>query len=147
MTGSGNKGERDGLERLREHARDCAECKESSLPLEVIALALSAEESLVSTDGVSRRVMSEAMPLLALRARRAYRTRLVRSMLLTLSPLPLIAWFDAYMLREAYSVLSGWLPAPVVAWMLVGYAAMLLLLCALTYAALPLLMTHPRVET
>ena len=145
MSGGTNKGERLGLDRLREHARDCAECGQAPLPLEAISRSLT-DEPVLSPAALSRRVMGAAMPLLTVRARRVYRARLVRSLLLALSPLPVIALFDAYMLREAYTALSGWLPGPVVAWVLLGYAATLLLLCALTYAALPVLLTHPRFQ-
>jgi hypothetical protein len=145
MSGRAESTERSGLDRLREHARDCSECTQAPLPLDAISRTLAADEPVLPAPAFSHRVMIAAKPLLSVRARRAYRTQLLRSLLLTLSPLPVIALFDAYMLREAYRALSGWLPAPVVAWVLVGYTAMLLLLCALTYAALPLLITPPRI--
>jgi len=143
MNGAETKSSPAGVERLREHARDCAECNEAPLPLNILSAALDRDEAPQAVLTLSRRVLEAATPLLALHAKRAYRKRLALSLVLTLGPLPVVAVFDVYMLREAYGVLSGWLPAPLAAWILVGYATMLLLLCALTYAALPLYIARP----
>lgn len=143
MSGAETKSSPAGVARLREHARDCAECDAAPLPLSIVSSALDRDEAPRVVVTLSRRVLEAATPLLTLHAKRAYRKRLAQSLVLTLGPLPVIAVFDVYMLREAYGVLSGWLPAPLVAWILVGYATMLLLLCALTYAALPLFIARP----
>jgi hypothetical protein len=144
MRNDRDKGAQTGVECLRAHARECEACAAEPPALEAIAAAL--DQGVAQSRGggtVAPAVLAAAAPLLAVYAKRAYRKRLVRSYLLTLGPLPLVVAFDAYMLGEAYDVLSRWLPAPMVAWMLVAYAGVLLLLCALTYAALPLLLAPP----
>jgi hypothetical protein len=147
MNSNERQSREDGYARLRAHADDCTECETAPLRLDAMAAALESTAPPTVSPLLATRVLATAVPLLELYAQRSYRKRLARSLLLTLGPLPVVAAFDAYMLREAYAILSGWLPAPVVAWILVGYAAMLLLLCALTYAALPVLLAQANQPT
>lgn len=146
MSGAPERDEHGGVARLRAHESACVECRASPVNIESAAAAFDDGQVPLEPRALSRRVMAAAAPLLASHARRAYRRRLVRSLLLTLAPLPAVVAFDAYFLREAYRVLSAWMPGPVVAWVLAGYAMTLLLLCALTYAALPLLFGRARTE-
>jgi hypothetical protein len=135
-----------GLERLRRHAEQCDECRVAPLPLAELSALLSAPVPVRTEVPASRRVLVAAAPLLAAYAARAYRRHLVSGMVLSLVPLPVVVFFNVYLLREAYALLAGWLPSGIVAWMVVGYGAMLLLLCALTYAALPVLIARARVQ-
>lgn len=133
---------REALERLR---ADAAECRTPSAKLDVLAASLSAPpRAAADVAAMSRRVLLAAAPALAANAHRAYRRQLARDLLLSLSPLPVVVFFNMYLLREAHALLSSWLPDGIFAWIVVGYGSMLLLLCALTYAALPVLIARAR---
>jgi hypothetical protein len=62
--------------------------------------------------------------------------------LLALLPLPLILAYDAYVLRAAYELLRMLLPSGVALYVLATYTAVVSLLFALTYAAIPVLLAQ-----
>jgi hypothetical protein len=129
---------------LRAHAEQCDDCATQPLPLDGLARVLTEERAVVTPPSLSRRVMVAAVPLLAANAAYAYRKRLIAGVALAVAPFPLLVFFNLYLLREAYELLSQWLPIAFVAWLVIGYAAALLLICALTYASLPLLIARAR---
>ena len=133
------------LATLRAHAEECEECSARPLPLERLSSVLAQPTTPASfAPTLSSRVLNAAAPLLAANAAYAYRRRLVTGAALSLAPFPLLVFFNLYLLREAYALLSSWLPSGIAAWVVVGYAAMLLLICALTYASVPLLIARAR---
>ena len=137
----------EGRRRLERHAAECEECVRRPLPLDELDGLLSRSAVTTGVSAMSSRVLDAAAPLLADLRERTYRRRLVASLLLSLAPLPAVAFFSVYMLSEAYSLLVAWLPGPFVAGLLVAYGAMLLLLCSLTYAALPLMLARDEPAT
>jgi hypothetical protein len=129
--------------RVRAHAEECEQCASQPLALETLsALFARTSEPSEARASLSDRVLAAATPLLAANAAGVYRRRLVSGIALSLAPFPLLVFFNLYLLREAYGLLSTWLPAGLAAWFIVGYAAMLLLVCALIYASLPLLIVR-----
>ena len=135
---------RDMTTALRAHAEQCDECSAQPLPLDGLARVLGEQHAVVVPSSLSQRVMAAAVPLLAVNAANAYRKRLIAGVALSVAPFPLLVFFNLYLLREAYELLSHWLPVAFVAWLVIGYAAALLLICALTYASLPLLIARAR---
>jgi hypothetical protein len=142
MSSADDIAHRAALERLRS---DAAECGTAVAASDAVAASLRMPAGPVpEIAALSQRVLRAAAPLLAAHAKRAYRRQLARDLLLSLSPLPVVVFFNMYLLREAHALLSSWLPDGIIAWLVVGYGSMLLLLCALTYAALPLLIARAR---
>ncbi len=124
---------------LRQHARECDDCRAAPLPLENIAAALS-EESRLDLEALSFQVMVRLRPELERRAAAASRRRLLIALLLSLLPLPLVVAFDAAFLAVVYEVAQALVPGGVAAYAVLSYGAFLLLLFASTYAAVPVLM-------
>jgi hypothetical protein len=133
--------------RLRAHVHECERCATEPVAVEPLAAVLvRSGEPPVALSALSLRVLAAAAPLLAANAAHAYRRRLLSSVGLSLAPFPLLVFFNLYLLREAYTLLSSWLPVGFVVWLIVGYAAMLLLVCALVYASIPLLIARARLN-
>ena len=65
--------------------------------------------------------------------------RLLRALTAALVPLPIILVLDAVIIRGAYRLLAGLLPAAVSLYVVANYAALLALLLALAYGAVPIL--------
>jgi len=129
---------------LRAHAEQCDDCATQPLPLDGLARVLGTEQPIAAPPALSLRVLAAARPLLAVNAANAYRRRLIAGVALSIAPLPLLVFFNLYLLRAAYELLIEWLPVAFVAWVVIGYAAALLLICALVYASLPLLIARAR---
>jgi hypothetical protein len=93
---------------------------------------------------LSLRVLAAGSAVARVNAANAYRRRLIAGVALSIAPFPLLVFFNLYLLRAAYELLIEWLPVAFVAWVVIGYAAALLLICALTYASLPVLIARAR---
>jgi hypothetical protein len=93
----------------------------------------------VPPPGLAGRVLRAAAPLLARNARRATWPAVARALAAALVPLPLIAFFDWQIVRTAHAVLSRVLPDALSFYLVFNYTATLVLLLALTYAAVPIL--------
>jgi len=130
--------------RVRAHARECEECAVQPVVLDRVGALFARMPEPPPAPSLSGRVLAAAVPLLAANAAAAYRRRLVSGVALSLAPFPLLVFFNLYLLREAYALLASWLPVEFAVWLVVGYAAMLLLICALTYASLPVLIARAR---
>jgi hypothetical protein len=89
--------------------------------------------------GLAARVLRAAAPLLALNARRAAWPALARAVVTALLPLPLILFVDWHIVRAAHTFLRTVLPEALSFYLVFNYAATLVLLLALTYAAVPIL--------
>ena len=105
-------------------------------------MLLSAANVIVEPATLSARALPRLRRELRLMRPVAYRA-VVSRLLRALLPLPAVAAFDAYVLRLAYSYGAILLPGAVVAYWVWSYAAVLVLLFALTYAAIPLSAVGP----
>jgi hypothetical protein len=121
-----------------EHVRSCARCAAEAETASALRRHLAAAPPLLSS-GLSARVLAVAAPVLAANARRAARRRLVRAIAAALVPLPLIVALDAVVLRGAYRLLAGLLSPALSLYVVVNYGALLALLLALAYGAVPVL--------
>lgn len=132
----------DHLAQLTAHSAECAECKNTPLPLDRIAAALEAAVPAIDAAALSRHTFAQLQPELQRRALAVGWRRMAIGVLLSLLPLPLVLAYNAYLLHVAYDLLSSLLPAAIAAYLVLSYGAFLLLLFATTYAAIPLLMAH-----
>ena len=132
----------DGRDRLAAHAADCEACHASPLPLEQLAVRLNASPVHIDATALSRRVLLQLQPELEHLALAASWPRMLRGLLLSLLPLPLVVAVDAYFLSLVYGLVSALVPAALAAYLVLSYGAVLVLLFAMTYAAIPLLVMH-----
>jgi len=129
----------EGRQRLAAHATNCDACRNEPLPLDRLAARLNASRVDIDSTNLSRRALARLQPELERRALAAAWPRMLRGLLLSLLPLPLVVAFDAYFLNIVYGLVSALLPATLAAYLVVSYGALLVLLFALTYSAIPLL--------
>jgi len=85
------------------------------------------------------RVLAAAAPLLAVHARRVRWRTWLRPFAAALVPLPFVLAFDVTVLRWLHDVLGTLLPAALTTYLVTQYAIVLVLILALTYAAVPVL--------
>ena len=121
------------------HLAGCARCRMERADVERVRGVLAAAPEPVPPPGLAARVLRAAAPLLARNARRATWPAVARALVAALLPLPLIAFFDWQIVRTAHAVLSRVLPDALSFYLVFNYAATLVLLLALTYAAVPIL--------
>src|SRR5262245_56337710 len=134
-----NERESSGPLRLQAHVDECLECRDQPPPIERIATALNRGEAPIDVLTVSARTLARLQPELARLATRAFWRRVAAVLLPALAPLPLVLAYDAYVLRLVYGLVSSLLPEAVAAYLVLSYAALLVLIFAATYAAIPLL--------
>ena len=91
---------------------------------------------------MAQRTLLRVQPEMARLASAAFWRGVVRGVVLALLPLPLVLAYDAYVLRLAYELISALLPSAIALYLVASYAAFVLLLCAATYAAIPLLVAR-----
>jgi hypothetical protein len=132
----------EGTARLAAHAAECDACREQPLPIEPIAALLIAVPVDVDVASLSQRVLVRLQPELARQMLTAAWRRAFVAIALALPPLPIVLAYDAYWLRVAYDFVSTLLPTTIAAYLVLSYAASLLLLFALTYAAIPILVVR-----
>ncbi len=133
-------GEARAADPLTAHARQCDECRASSPPIERIVSALAADVVDIDPHALSQLAMARLSSELARRAAATFRRRVAEVVLVSLLPLPLVLVYNAYVLGAAYNLALTLLPAGLAAYMVLTYGALLLLLFAMTYAAIPLLL-------
>jgi len=128
------------------HMEACELCATWPLPIEPLAAVLHA--STIDIDGaqLSRQTLLQLQPELARRAatsRAAEWWRQVAvALLLALLPLPLVLAYDAYLLQLLYAAIQVLVPASLATFVVASYGALLVLLFAGTYAAIPLLLAR-----
>lgn len=137
---SGNT--RQPAEGFAEHARDCPECAATPLPLDRIAMELKDAPIDVDPAALSRRVLLRLEPEIHRRAAMAFRRRVAVGLVLSLIPLAVVLAYDVAVLQFVYQLAKDVLPAAVAAYVVLTYSAFLLLLFALTYAAVPVVLMH-----
>lgn len=136
--------------RLTAHLAECDACRETSPPVDRIASLLDQVTVDLDHTLLSQRVVAQLQPLLQRRALIATWRRVALGVLLSLVPLVAVLAYDAYFLRTAYDLLSTILPAAFAAYLIASYAAFLVLLFSVTYAAIPVLVARgapPRPST
>jgi hypothetical protein len=121
------------------HLVTCASCAAQAAAVRRAADALAAAATPAPPAGLTARVRLAAEPLLARAARRRTRRALAASIAIALVPLPAILLLDAALVRGAYALLSAVLPHALSVYLVSSYAAVLIVLLALTYAAIPIL--------
>lgn len=131
-----------GIDKLQEHATGCDACKEAPLPLSEIAAALDASVSTIDASSLSRRVLAEAQPLLQRVVMRRFWRQVAAVIVVALTPLPFVLAYDAYLLQLLHTAVSTLLPSALATYFVASYAASLLFLFALSYAAIPVLMAR-----
>ncbi len=122
-----------------EHVAGCAACRVAVAALADLAAAFASHSVPAPSARLAERVRAEVRPLLAARRRHAARRALVAAVIAALVPLPLIVLVDAWALHLIYDGLSRLLPERLSFYLVVNYAAVLALLGAVTYGAVPLL--------
>jgi len=128
-----------GRARLEQHARECADCELEPPALDAIDGALAAATAPIDTRSMSARVLGEAGVLLERRAAQVYRKRVAVALAVALLPLPAIYLGGSYVLRAIHGFALYLLPDGLATYLVSGYAAVLMLLVASTYAAIPVL--------
>jgi hypothetical protein len=121
------------------HRESCAACRADGAALASIGAAFAAHRVAGPGPELGARVHAAAAPLLASRRRYAARWSLVVAVAAALVPLPLIVMVDWWALQAIYGGLTRLFPATLSFYLVVNYAAVLALLGALTYGAIPLL--------
>jgi len=121
------------------HLEVCASCRADATLARRLGGALAADVVDEPSPGLSTRTLAAAAPLLAWNARRAAWRRLARAIAAALVPLPFVVALDVWLVATAYHVLHTVLPATVSVFVAGNYAALLALLLALTYGAVPIL--------
>ena len=129
------------------HAEHCDDCRNAQLPAEQIAELLGSDTVSVNAGALSQQTMLRLQPVMERRAAFALWKRVAACVLLALLPLPAVLAYDAYVLRMLFQLVSALLPATVTAYFVFSYAALLVLLFALTYASIPLLLHHDTLAT
>jgi hypothetical protein len=129
------------------HAEHCDDCRSAPLPVIQIAALLDAATVSLDAGALSQRTMLHLQPVMQRRAAFTLWKRVATCVLLALLPLPAVLAYDAYILRMLFQLVSTLLPATVAAYFVFSYAALLVLLFALTYASIPLLLHHDTLAT
>lgn len=121
------------------HLASCEECRAATAVLGRLARTLATDPVTPPSPVLRSRVLAAAGPLLAAKQRHAARHALVAAVAAALLPLPLILMIDIWALGAIYGGLTRLLPPALSFYLVVNYAAVLALLGALTYGAIPLL--------
>jgi hypothetical protein len=133
----------DRQQRLAAHVADCESCVASPPSIQRIAAALDAGADPPQPGLLSARALARLRPELEHLASMAWWRQVAACVLLASLPLPAVVVYDAYVLRALYDLLLAVLPSGVAFYVLASYAAILLLLFALSYAAIPILLARP----
>jgi hypothetical protein len=123
------------------HVERCPECRADAGTAARLARALAGYTVAPPPAGRAERTLSVATPLLARRATRARVPwgTIWRALAVGLLPLPLLIALDTALGRAAHGFLRTVLPDAVSTYLVLSWAALLALLFALAYGAVPLL--------
>ena len=124
------------------HLAACARCASDRGAVRALAGVLAASAVPEPPAVLSARVLGVAAPLLARHARPVLWSALVRALGAALLVLPALVFADVFLVRTAYRLLAAVLPPTLTVYIVFYYAAMLTLLFALTYGAIPILAEH-----
>ena len=121
------------------HVAACDACAAATVTLARVRAAFVADRAPAPSPVLAPRVLAAARPVLAARRRHAARRALAAAVAVALLPLPLIVFVDVWVLQMIYGTLTRFFPATLSFYLVVNYAAVLALLGAVTYGAIPLL--------
>ena len=131
-----------GQRGLAAHVEACDACRADTPPVDRIATLLSAATVSIDAAALSQRTIVRLRPELERCASAALWRRAATQVLLALVPLPAVLAYNVYLFRMAYNALLALLPAAVVVYLVTTEAALLVLLFAATYAAIPILLAR-----
>jgi hypothetical protein len=120
------------------HLAGCDACRAAEAELRALAGGLAADRA-EPPPRLEARVLAAATPLLARNAQREMWRRSLRAVAAALVPLPLVLAVNVLFARALYTWLQGVLPAELSLFVIWNYAALVALLCAAIYGAIPLL--------
>jgi hypothetical protein len=121
------------------HVASCAVCGAETARIDGVTAAFAADRVSPPSPLLAARVLAAARPLLDARRRHAARRAVAAAVAAALIPLPLIVLIDVWALGAIYGWLARVLPPALSLYLVINYAAVLALLGALTYGAIPLL--------
>jgi hypothetical protein len=127
---------------VQEHLLECGACEAERGAVERVDGVLRASMPPVDATAMSQRVLARAVPVLQKNARAAWRRQVAAGLLVATLPLPAVLLFDAYLLRLLYGAIGTLLSTTLAAYVVLTYAAILTLLFALTYAAIPIFLAR-----
>src|SRR5262245_22120310 len=125
---------------LDEHVADCAECQSHTAAIHQVDHLLACSIAVVDADRLTANASFLLRSALEANAADALWRRVIAALTLALAPLPLVLVYDAFLLRAMQSVLASLVPGTVATYVIFSYAALLALLLAGTYAAIPIAM-------
>ncbi len=131
-----------GHRALAAHVEACDACRLDTPAVDLIAARLATVNVPIDAAALSQRTMLRLRPELQRCANAALWRRATIGVLLALLPLPAVLAYNVYLLHMAYDVLLALLPAAVVVYLVASEAALLVLLFAATYAAIPVLLAR-----
>lgn len=126
------------------HVEECGECQSHRDTLARAAALLASSQVPVDAEQLSQRAMFWLQPALDGNAADAMWRRALTALTLAVAPLPLVLVWDSYLLRLGYAVLQSIMPGTFATYVLVSYSALLTLLFAATYAAIPIALGRHR---
>lgn len=127
---------------LAAHVEACDACRVDAPAVDLIAARLATVNVPIDAAVLSQRTMVRLRPELQRCASAALWRRAAIGVLLALLPLPAVLAYNVYLLHVAYGLLLALLPAAVVVYLVASEAALLVLLFAATYAAIPILLAR-----
>ena len=143
MTGADHDdGVLPGRRGLTAHVEACDACRIDTPPVDLIAARLSAATVPIDAAALSQRTTIGLRLELERCASAALWRRAATGVLRALFPLPVVLACNVYLLRTAYDALLSLLPAAVAIYLVATEAALLVLLFAATYAAIPILLAR-----
>jgi hypothetical protein len=127
------------------HRAGCARCADDAPAVQAVRAAFDAAPAPVPSDALTAHVLGLATPLLATNAHRLPAVawpRMAAAIAVALLPLPVILLAGWRALELADRLLSAVLPPRLSFYLVATHAAVLALVLAITYGAVPLLAAH-----
>ena len=121
-----------------EHLAECSDCRSDHARIEALSARLAEGTVVLDASELSRRALTSLAVELESNAAEVLWRRVVTALVLAVAPLPLVLVWDAYLLSGLHSLLHDYVPGPVATYVTFSYTALLALLLAGTYAAIPL---------
>jgi len=125
---------------LVEHAVECPACRTDELPVERLSDLLANYDAAIDESELSRRALPGLRPALQDNAAEMFERRMVKALLVSVVPLVLVLGYDMFLLELLHGLLLHFLPRGLAAYIVFNYIALVSLVVATTYAAIPLLL-------
>ena len=124
------------------HRSECAECREdadAASRLRALDAMFAAQAEPGDVERLSAAVLAAAAPVLQAAERKRFRRRVAAGLAAALVPAPFIFMYSKWLLGRLHDLLVALFAPGVADFVVGGYAACLLLVFSLTYAAIPIL--------